>query len=396
MLHARCGGWLVLPIALIGCAGCRHSAAQGPAPGPPNITVAYPLDREIVDYADYTGRTAAVDAVQVRARVSGYLDKINFKDGSDVKEGQVLYEVDPRPYKAAYDQAAAQVKLQQANLKYQEAVYKRDIWLYGQKALAEQDLEQQVESRNTATAQVTAAQAALETARLNLDWTKVTAPISGRLSRTLITRGNLVTADQSVLTTIVTEDPMYVYFDMDEPTVLQVQALIREGKFGKTTEAGTGWPIAVGLATEQGYPHPGTVNFGNNEFNPSTATLQVRATVANPKPPIGRRLFAPGTFVRVRVPISPRHPALLVVQGAVNVDQDRNYVFVVDSENKVLRKDVTLGVTQGGLQAIAKGIGANDRVVINGTQRVKADMVVNPKLVTMPIPRPEALQAMPK
>jgi RND family efflux transporter MFP subunit len=394
MSQSRRAGWVILLIAV---AGCRDSAAEAPnAAGPPTVTVAYPLERKLVDYAVYTGRAAAVDAVQVRARVSGYLDKIHFKDGSEVKEGAVLYEIDPRPYQAAFDQAEAQVKLQKANLKYQEAVYKRDVWLFGQKALAEQDLEQQLEARNTASAQVKAAQAALETARLNLDWTKVTAPISGRLSRTLITRGNLVTADQSVLTTIVTEDPVFVYFDVDERTVLHVQGLIREGKFGKTTPHGVGWPVRVGLATDQGFPHAGTVDFSNNQFNPGTATLQVRAKVANPEPPFGRRLFAPGAFAGVRVPISPLHPALLVVQGAVGQQQDRNFLFVIDSQDRVVRNDVTLGTARGGLQAIASGITANDRVVINGIQRVKAGMVVHPKLVPMPVPRPDEFDEMAK
>ncbi len=392
MWHARRAGWVIV---LIATTGCRHPA-PAPTAGPPTVTVAYPLDRKLVDYADYTGRAAAVDAVQVRTRVSGYLDKIHFKDGADVRAGAVLYKIDPRPYQAAYDQAKAQVKLQQANFRYQQAVYKRNVWLIGQKALAEQDLEQQLEARNTASAQVTAAEAALETAKLNLDWTNVTAPISGRLSRTLITRGNLVTADQSVLTTVVSEDPIYVYFDVDELTVLHVQALIRAGKFGKTTPHGVGWPVRVGLATEQDFPHPGVVDFSNNEFNPSTATLQARAKVANPAPPIGRRLFAPGAFVRVRVPISPLHPVLLVVQGAVGEEQDRNFLFVVDSQDRVVRKDVTLGTAHGGLQAIATGITANDRVVINGIQRIKAGTVVHPKLVPMPVPRPEALEAMAK
>ena len=388
------GGWVLCLLVLAPIAGCRHAAAKGDgAAGPLKVTVAYPLNREIVDYADFTGRTAAVDAVQVRARVSGYLDKIHFKDGADVEQGKILYEIDPRPYQAAYNQSKAQVALQRANLKYQQAVYARDVWMYGQQALAKQDLEQQLEARNTAQAQVTAAEAALESVKLNLDWTKVAAPISGRLSRTLITRGNLVTADQSVLTTIVSEDPMFVYFDVDEPTVLQVRELIRQGKFGKTTQSGVGWPVSVGLANEQGFPHQATVDFSNNEFNPSTATLQVRAMVKNPKPSVGQRRFSPGSFVRVRVPISPRHPALLVVQGAVVMNQDRNSVFVVDADDKVVRKDVKLGVAQGGLQAISEGIGPKDRVIIDGIQRVKAGTVVQPQLVPMPVPRPQALQA---
>jgi hypothetical protein len=168
MLYARYGYPALL---LAGLAGCQHTDAQAPANGPPTVTVAHPLDKQIVDYAKYTGRTAAVDAVQVRARVSGYLQKIHFKDGADVNEGATLFEIDPRPYQAAYDQAEAQVNLQEANLKFQEAVYKRDVWLFGKQALAEQELQQQVEARNTASAQVKAAQAARETARLNLDWT---------------------------------------------------------------------------------------------------------------------------------------------------------------------------------------------------------------------------------
>ncbi len=369
-------------------AGCSRQGGAAPPGGPPPVTISEPIRRDVTDYAEYPGRTAAVDMVQVRARVSGYLQKINFQDGSEVKEGAVLYEIDPRPYQDALKQAVAQVALQDAQVKYNQATYERDQALYAKSdavalATVQQDWAQLLVSK----ASLDAAKAGTAQARLNLDWTKVAAPIDGRLSRTFLTRGNLVTADSTVLTTITSEDPMYAYFDVDELTVLRVRQLIREGKFPGAPSPGS-WPVSLCLANEEGYPHQGTVDFSNNQYTPGTATLQVRGLFPNPKPKVGERVLTPGQFVRVRVPVSPPHPALLVSQDAIATNQNVKYVYVVNAEDKVEVRDVTLGEEHDGLQEIAKGLRPEDHVIVNGLQHVKAGAEVKPKLVPMPVPKP--------
>src|SRR5580704_2128717 len=313
--------------------GCGGSSAAGTqAPAPP-VTVAYPIEKETTTFEDYTGRTAAIDSVQVTARVTGYLDRVLFREGDEIKEGTVLYQIDPRPYKAAYDQAKAQVAQNQAAFKLAEANRVRYEELYSKKVATAQDVETYRSQEAQAAATLAASQANLETARLNLGWTKVTAPVAGQLGQTLVSRGNLVTADQTKLTTMVSLDPMYVYFDVDEATVERIQQLIREGKFKSSlpqeigtpssTEPGAGpavstavlqsGPLAIaidelthhadqlrqvylGLASETGFPHTAYVDFVNNQLNLATATLQVRGIFWNHKPPIGPRVFDAGMF----------------------------------------------------------------------------------------------------
>jgi multidrug efflux system membrane fusion protein len=344
---------LILVAAGTGLTGCTASAPSLPAAPPPSVTVSLPLRREVTDYAEYTGRTAAVNAVEVRARVSGYLQKVHFKEGTDVNEGDVLYEIDPRPYQAALNQAQAQIALQEANLKFQDATYQRNRRLVSSGAVTQEELQQSEAQRDTAQAQLNAAKAAVETARLNLDWTKITSPITGVIGRTFLTEGNLVVADQTLLTTVVSQDPMFVYFDVDEPTVLRVQELIRLGKFRSAREEGVRVPVWLGLATEEDYPHEGKVDFINNQVVATTGTLPIRGSFPNPKPPTGPRLLTPGLFVRVRVAVSAPYQALLVTQGVVGTDQNLKFVYVVGGNDRVERRDVRLGHPQGNdLQVI--------------------------------------------
>jgi len=381
---------------LVSVSGCGHEPPPNPGPPPPTVTVSHPIQREITDYADYPGRTAAVESVQVRARVTGYLDKIYFKEGTEVKKDDVLDEIDPRPYQAALEQAEAQVALQEAQLKYQEALYRRDLKLVTSGAASAEEVQKDLAARNTTAASLNAAKAAVEQARLNLGFTKVQAPISGRVGRTLLTLGNLVVADQTVLTSLVSLDPMYAYFDVDEATMLRVQQLIREGKYKSAREPGVKVPVYLGLSTEQGYPHEGYVDFINNQVSPGTGTLQVRGVFANPKPPVGDRVLTPGLFVRIRVPVSMPYQALLVLASAIGTDQSVKFIYVLDDENRVVRRDVKLGSEQDGLVVIAEGLKPDDRVIVNGLQHVRPGMVVNPKLVPMPTPPRElALPAPP-
>jgi RND family efflux transporter MFP subunit len=348
------------------------------------VSVSTPLLQKVTDYKEYTGRTAAIDAVQIRARVSGYLEKIEFKDGDEVKKDKILYQIDPRPYEAALNQATAQVHLQEAHLKYNEAVYQRNVRLQtnGQ-AVALEDVQLSLSQRDTSRAQVEAAKASAEVARLNLEWTKVTAPIAGILGRTLVTQGNLVIADQTPLTTLVSQDPMWAYFEVDEETMLRARELIREGKL-KSVRDKVRIPVSLALANEKGFPHGGYVDFVNNQVTTSTGTLQVRGTFANPKPPVGVRVLSPGLFVRIRIAISPQYDALVVTQGAIGTDQSLKYLYVVDDKNRVVRRDVQLGTQQGQLQVITAGLKANEKVVVDGLQHVMPGAVVTPKTVPMP------------
>jgi RND family efflux transporter MFP subunit len=372
----------------LGLAGCAHGPADAPGKSPPTVTVSYPLQREVTDIQDYTGRTAAVDSVQVQARVTGYLEKIYFTEGAEVAEGTVLYEIDPRPYKATYDAAKAQVAQNEASLELAKQNNGRFKTLAKEKAgaVTQVDLDQYQSQQDQAVANLDYAKSNLETAKLNLDWTKVKAPVTGLVGRLLVTRGNLIVANQTTLTTVVRQDPMWVYFDADEPTVLQVHELIRQGKFGDARTGPPKVPFHMQLSNEKGFPHEAALDFVNNQIDLATATLLIRATFSNPKPANGPRLFTPNNFVRVRVPTSAPYQAILVNPEAVVTDQDLKYLFVVDEDNKVVRHNVKLGTLQDGLQVVTDGVKPGERVIVNGLQRVQQGATVNPALVPMPMP----------
>jgi RND family efflux transporter MFP subunit len=388
-------GFTLFWAACSGLSGCSGSGAKAGEKEPPKVTVSRPIKREVRDYAEYTGRTASPDWVQVRARVSGYLAKINFKEGVEVTEGTVLYEIDPRPYKAALDQSRAQVEQQTAQLAFNESVYQRSMQLYQKSSQSLQQLQQDLAARDTTRANLNAAKASLEIAKLNYDWTKVKAPVSGRIGRALVTRGNLVVADQTLLTTVVSQDPMWAYFDVDEFTVLQVQDRIRAGEL-PTVQSGAKIPVFLRLENEEGWPHKGHVDFVNNQFDPASATLKVRGVFRNPQPKVAVRVLSPGQFVRIRIAISPAYQGLLVAPSAVGTDQNIEFLYVVDEQNKVIRHEVELGSQQDGLQIIHKGLKAGEKVIVQAIQHVYPGMEVNPKLVEMPIPTPKSEARNPK
>jgi membrane fusion protein, multidrug efflux system len=372
----------------LGLTGCSPAPQEAPGKQPPTVTVSYPLEGEVTDYQDYTGRTAAVDSVQVQARVTGYLEKIYFTEGAEVTEGTVLYEIDPSPYKASYDAAKAQVAQNVASLELAKQDNRRFKALAKDKAgaVTQVDLDKYQSQEDQAVANLDQARANLVTAKLNLDWTRVTAPVTGLIGRLLVTRGNLIVANQTTLTTVVRQDPMWVYFDMDEPTALQVRELARQGKFGPAREGPPKIPFHLQLANEKGFPHEAILDFVNNQIDQATATLLIRADFPNPRPANGPRVFTPNNFVRVRVPTSPPYQALLVNPEAVGTDQDLKYLYVVDEDNKVVRHAVKLGSLQDGLQVVTDGLKAGERVVVKGLQRVQPGAPVNPTLVPMPMP----------
>ena len=365
-------------------AGCTHSPSPTAAPEMPVVPVSQPIQRQVTDYVDFTGRTDAVESVDIRARVTGYLVQMPFKEGSDVKTGELLFEIDPRPYVAQFDQAEAQVRLYQAQLKLAKTTLARDqVIARTPGAISLQQLDQDQASVEEAEAQVKAFQASVEVYRLNLDFTKVTSPINGQISRYYLTKGNLVNQDQTLLTTVVSLDPIYAYFDLDEPTLIHVRKAVNEGRI-KLPQSGQ-VPLFLGLQGEEGYPHQGTVNFVNHQVNPTTGSISVRGVFANPKPAEGARLLSPGMFVRIRLPIGQAHPALLIIDRAIASDQGLKYVYVVDAQNKVQYRRITTGALQDdGLRVIGEGLKPGEWVVVGALQQVRPRMVIKPEQEPMP------------
>ena len=364
-------------LTLVGCGG---EPVEPPPTAPISVSVSYPVEREVTDYSDHTGRTTAVESVEVRARVWGYLDKVNFKEGALVNKGDVLFEIDPRTYRAALANAEGNLASVQAKLKRLDDDLARARDLVQKRAISAAEYDKTAGDRAEAAATIDALKAAVEQAKLDLGFTKVKAPISGRISRTLITEGNLIAAGQTggtVLTNIVSVDPMYAYFDVDERTVQHVRQLIREGKAKSARDSEI--PVGLGLATEQGYPHRGTLDFVDNQVNRKTGTLRVRGVFPNKGEPL-----APGYFVRVRVPIGFPHKALLVTDRAIDTDQGQKIVYVVDKENRVAIRPIRPGARHDGLRVIDAGLKADEQVVVSGLQQIRPGVVVEPKLVEMP------------
>jgi RND family efflux transporter MFP subunit len=373
---------LVLGFCL-GLMGCAQSPSEAPTAAPVTVTVSYPVERDVTDHADFTGRIAAVDAVEVRARVWGYLDKVNFKEGALVQKGDVLFELDPRPYQAMLNQAMAKVAQDEAQRTYDEAEYQRNLNLARTGAVSQSDLDKTSAARGVDMANVAADKAVVASRQLDLEYTKVAAPVRGRVSRYFVTVGNLIqSGDQAggtLLTTIMSVDPMYAYFDMDERTVQRVGQSIREGKAESASDGE--WPVALGLATEQGFPHQGTINFVDNQINPKTGTLRVRGVFPNKD-----NSLSPGFFARVRVPIGAPHPALLVSDRALDNDQGQKVLYVVNDKNEVVSRPIRVGALHDGRRAIEEGLKPGERVIVNGLQLVRPGVTVEPKLVDMPAP----------
>jgi RND family efflux transporter MFP subunit len=365
----------------VGLAGCVRAPSAATEAAPTPVTVSRPVERQVTDYADFTGRTAAVDSVEVRARVWGYLDRVNFKEGALVKKDDVLFEIDPRVYRADLERAEGTVAQFEARVHRLERDYNRAKNLLARKAVGQEEYDRYEADYREAVANLRVAKGNRDLADLNMGYTKVTAPVSGRVSRYVVTVGNLIqSGDQSggtLLTTLVSVDPMYVYFDMDERTVLRVRQLIREGKASSARE--TKWPVALGLATEDGFPHGGTINFEDNQVNPKTGTLRVRGVFPNKD-----ELLSPGLFARVRVLIGRAHRALLVTDRAIDTDQGQKVLYVVNEKNEVVSRTVRLGALHDGLREVAEGLEAGERVIVSGLQQVRPGVSVEAKLVDMP------------
>src|SRR5258706_912959 len=353
---------------------CGNSQAEAPPPPPPEVDAAQVVTKSVRQWDEFTGRIAAIGAVDIRPRVSGYIDRIAFKEGDMVKAGDLLFVVDPRPYRATYDSAVAQLERARASAQLAEAQNKRAEALILTSTISVGTYGTRRAALGQASGDVHAAEAALATAKLNLDFTEVRSPIAGRVSRALLTLGNLVQADQTVLTSVVSQDPVYVYFQPDEQSFLGYRELARKGE-----RANSDNPVRVGLASETGFPHSGTVDFVNNQIDAATGTINVRATVPNPD-----GVFVPGLYARVQLEGRAEHMAMLIDDKAIMTDQDRKYVYVLGPEDKAKRKDIALGRVHDGLRVVQSGLDANDKVIVAGLQKIFApDTKVKPNPVAM-------------
>ncbi len=359
----------------LGLSACGRKA-EAPAPPPPVVTVAKPVVKNLVEHAEFTGRAAAVQYVEVRPRVGGYIVEIPFKEGETVKKGDPLFLIDPRPFKAVLDQAVGQLNLAQSAQNLAEENFKRAQELRETKVSSRQDFDTSLANRNQANSKLVSAKADVESAQLNLDFTRITAPVDGRISRALVTVGNLVQADSTLLTTIVSVDPIYVNADIDERNWLAYAKMVREGKLqsARTGEV----PIEAGLGIEVGFPHSGVIDFVDNQINAATGTLMIRGRFPN-----GNGALLPGMFLRVQIPTSPPFDAVLINDDAVASDQGRKYVFVVGADGKAERRNVTLGQMNEGLRIVREGLKPDESVVINGIIRVRPGVVVKAEQGTM-------------
>nr|WP_176861111.1 efflux RND transporter periplasmic adaptor subunit [Cupriavidus sp. YR651] len=349
--------WLALALLVAACGDQGKSLADAPRP---SVDVAMVLSKEVVQWDEFNGRVSAVETVEVRPRVTGHIDNVAFKEGGAVRKGDVLFELDRRPFRAALDAATAELERARAAAQKAHLQDMRAQSLIADRAMSIEEGESRHAARVQSDADVRAAEAAVTTARLNLEYATVRSPIDGRASRAMLTAGNLAVADQSILTSVVSQDPVYVYFDPDEHSYLGYQANAAQGG-GKEADL----KVHIALADEQGFPHEGIVRFIDNQLDPATGTIRARAIIRNP----GHTL-TPGLYARVR--FAPRGAATvnLVDERAVLTDQDRKYVYILDSGDKAVRKDIVVGRVVDGLRVVESGLSQNDKVIVSGLQRV--------------------------
>jgi RND family efflux transporter MFP subunit len=365
----------VVSATLSACA--RNEAAQSAAAAPPpQVTVAQVLSKSVTEFDEFTGRFEAIDRVEIRPRVSGYISSVNFTEGSEVKKGDVLFVIDQRPYAAELKHARAQLAQAKSALALAKSEKARATNLLAQHAISQEEFDTRASGDEQAEANVELAQAALDTADLNMTFTRVTAPINGRISRANVTLGNLVANGQTLLTTLVSLDPIYVRFDGDEQAYLRYTKGERDRAAAGSKDSPS--PVLVGLADEAGYPHPGVMVFVDNEVDPQTGTIRTRAKLEN-----RNRAFTPGLFARVRLLGDKKYDALLINDSSVGTDQTVKYVLVVGADNKVEYRPVKLGPVIDGLRVVREGLKANDTIVVNGLQRVRPGSPVTPTRVAM-------------
>ncbi len=359
--HMGAAAMLSLALVLTAC-GRAEGVAKPPTP---MVTVAHAISGDAVNWDSFTGRFEAVNHVELRPRVSGYIDHVSVSEGQLVRKDDLLFQIDARPYRAEMDRASAQVALGRSQRDLAASELQRSERLLAARAVSHEEYDQRQSASHQAEASLNAALAAEQTARLNLDFTRVTASIAGRVSRADVTAGNYVTAGQTVLTTIVSVDPIYVYFDADERSYLRYQKI----------PAGAKGSASVGLADEDGYPHEGRLDFFDNAMNPLAGTMRARIVLDNHD---GR--YAPGLFARIRLSADGAHSAVLVDDRAINTDQSRRFVFIVDSSKHVVYREVVPGETaENGMRIIRSGLAEGETVIVAGALGVGPGATVDTK-----------------
>lgn len=370
--------------------GCGKPAAKPAAPLAPSVSVAQPVARRIDEWDEFTGRLASIETVEIRARVSGYIDKVHFKEGGDVRQGDLLLTIDQRPYLAVIDRVKAELGAARARSELARGEARRAEGLARTQAISTDTFETRVKSATEAEEAVHAVEAALKMAQLDLEFTEVRAPIAGRISNARVTAGNLVTggnsANSSLLTTIVSLDPIYCHIDADEASVLRYRQLFREGR--RSTAALESIPAEMALGNEQGFPHKGRIDFVDNQLNPATGTIRIRAVFPN-----ADKLMSPGFFARVRIPGNGEYDAVLIRDSAVGSDQGRAFVLTVDDKNTANYRPVKLGPIMDGLRVIREGLTADDKVIVTGLMNSRAGLPVQPQVVSMQTNAPSASAA---
>ena len=366
----------VLAAALVVLAGCGHSRAGGPAaaaPPAPAVTVAGVIAKPLRDWEEFSGRLQAVDSVEIRPRVSGFIDSVQFTEGARVKKGQLLFRIDPRPFQAEVNRLSAELRRARSQSALAASNHERGKRLVSQHMISQQDFDQLATNASTTGDDIGAAAAALETARLNLEFTEVRSPIDGRVSRALITSGNLV-SNASILTTVVSDDPVYAYFDADEQTYLKFSS----HKASPEGSRGGQDSVFMGLIDEEGYPHTGHLDFVDNQVDPQSGTIRGRAVFDNKD---GR--FTPGLFARIKLVGGDVKDTILIDERAVGTDLGKKFVLALKADNTLEYRPVTLGASVDGLRVVTTGLAANDVIVINGLQHVKPGIAVAPTKVAM-------------
>ena len=368
---------LVLALGAAGVAiliaGCSDATGKADAPpaqaaGGPPVSAAAVIEKQVAETQEFSGRLEAVERVEIRPRVSGFITAVNFKPGAEVKKGDVLFVIDARPYQAEADRADAAAKSARAKTDLARVELARAERLLGDKAIAQREYDERASGVKELDATARAFDAQAQTARLNLSYTRVTSPIDGRVSKAEITLGNLVDAT-NILTSVVSLDRIYASFDGDEETYLRV---------GAKAQQGTAVGVRVGLANETGFPHEGKLEFVDNQLDARTGSVRMRATFDN-----AERKLVPGLFARIQLGAADSRNAVLISDRAVATDQSRKYVFVVGADNKAEYRPVTLGPTVGGLRVVRTGLKSGEKIVVNGLQRVRPGAPIAAQLVAM-------------
>lgn len=372
------GPSLILLTAATLASGCR--ADPPPPPPPPAVTVAAVPERDVTEWDEFTGRLEAVDAVEIRPRVSGYIKGVDFAEGKEVRKGAILFEIDPRPYEADLERAQAGLEQARTGAELAAREVERARKLVDVQAISREEFDSRTSAHAQGVAAVRAAEAAVQTAELNLNWTRVRSPIAGRVSRAEVTAGNLVQAGPptaTLLTTVVSLDPIYAYFEGDEQTYLRYSMLARAGTRPSSRDVRN--PIYLGLANEDGlFPHQGYVDFVDNRLNPETGTIRARAVFSNKD-----RIFTPGLFARIKLVGSGKYHAALVLDRAIGTDQDKKFVLVLKPDSTVEYRSVEPGRLIDGLRVVTSGLKEGEQIVVNGLQRVRPGMKVTPTVALM-------------